>query len=149
MPYSSYHEVVSDIPRIIRDASSAALANVRVNCPIQTGDLYNSLSVSQTSDGFVVTASVPYAGIVENGQAAEKFTGTYRTTRKSHTRRSKNGVRSKVREHQVRYEGQRPLPMANGEWRTISSSHVRQGTFFMRDGCIKGIIDTLTRQLTS
>ena len=134
--YKNTQEIINAIVRSISNASQAAYAEARATCPIQTGDLYNSISVQATSTGFTMTATMPYATDVEDGHAGQIISGNYRTTRKRHTRTSKNGVTSKVRAHKVNYSGSRPVQVGT-KWATLTSVNAREGTHFMKNACKK------------
>ena len=136
--YNTLNEFTQSLQKSIKDAGTAALAIAKAKCPIQSGDLYNSLYVEITSTGFILGATVPYASDVEEGREAELISGTYKTTRKRHTRTSKNGVRFKVAAHSITYNGSRPIQFGT-EWATVSEVIRREGTHFMENASMEAI----------
>ena len=143
--YKTEREVVSAIVRAAKNAGQAALAEARATCPIQTGDLYNSLYTTAFNDGFELWATVPYALDVEEGVSSQVISGTYRTKRKRHNRTSKNGTH-KVRAHKVTYNGSRPVQLGN-QWATVTAVNAREGTHFMRDACDKAVRESIEQVL--
>ena len=143
-----------------KHCSKAALQKARKNCPINTGELYDSLYVDITKKGFILGASADHADEVENGRDEIIVPGTYVAKIKRHKRKTKNG-KIIVRAHVKKYTGMKPVLInaadQEGEdtegtatstrsaqvWRTLRSQPAREGIYFMRDAADEAVVEGL------
>ena len=148
MPGISLKQLIDTLnQRLSRDMGKAAFAKARQTCPVQTGDLYDSLYVNITRTGFELGATVSYASDVEEGTPPVTVAGSYTGKWKRHKRRTKNGTTT-VRGHTKTFKGKKPVKVG-GQWRTLSSSPGREGTFFMKKALEAAIEETIEKGLQS
>jgi len=155
MPGISLEQLIDTLnQRLSRDMGKAAFAKARQTCPVQTGDLYDSLYVNITRTGFELGATVSYASDVEEGTPPVTVAGSYTGKWKRHKRRTKNGTTT-VRGHTKTFKGKKPVLM-NGatkrseqEWLTLSSSPGREGTFFIKKALDDSIDEVMNKVMAS
>jgi len=148
MPGMSLQQVIGILKsRLPRDIGNAALAKSRDTCPVQTGDLYRSLYVNIASDGFELGATVPYASDVEEGTTPVNVGGSWTGKWKRHKRQTKNGTTT-ITGHTKTFKGKKPVNV-NGQWRTLSSSPGRTGTFFMKNALESSIDEAMAEIMAS
>jgi len=148
MPRTSVKQVLGTLKaRLPRDIGNAALAKARETCPVQTGDLYRSLYVEINADGFELGATVLYASDIEEGTQPVNVGGSWTGTWKRHKRRTKNGTTT-IGKHKKTFKGKKPVKVS-GQWRTLSSSPGREGTFFMKKALEAAIEENIEKILQS
>ena len=141
--------------RLPRDIGNTALAKAQATVPIQTGELFRSLSVDIQTTQVTLSATAPYANEVENGaNPVLLVTGKYVQKVKRFRRKSKNGVKHVVRGHTKTFTNQKPVLLdptnpnpSTQQWRTRSVSSGRQGTFFMKNAVEEAIAETIEKTL--
>ena len=148
MPGMSLKQVVQVLKeRLPRDIGNAALDKARNTCPMQTGDLYRSLYVEINTDGFKLGATAPYASDVEEGTEPVTVGGSWTGKWKRHKRHTKNGTTT-IGGHTKTFKGKKPVNV-NGQWRTLSSSPGRTGTFFMKNALESSMDEAMDKIMAS
>ena len=113
--------------RLITRLGRVALANAKATCPVQSGDLLNSLYTNSTKNSVTLGSPLDYAEHIEEGRPQVNVSGTYVSKVKRHKRRTKRG-KVTVRAHTKTFQNMKPV-LLSGEagkddatWRTLSSS---------------------------
>ena len=148
MPGMSLKQVVEVFKkRLPRDIGNAALAKAQNTCPVQTGDLFRSLYVKINTEGFELGATVPYASDIEEGTQPVMITGSWTGKWKRHKRQTKNGTTT-IGGHTKTFKAKKPV-YVNGQWKTLSSSSGREGTFFIKNALESSMDEAMAKVMAS
>ena len=105
--------------QILNDIGMAVFQEAQANCPVKTGRLKESANFVQTSDGWRIEYTAPYAMEVHNGVREKPKPNPYESNVRGHTR---NGVY--VRPH-LRTQKRDVKPMfisGLNTWRNIDTT---------------------------
>ena len=108
----------------------AAFADSQQRVPVVTGQLKRSGRYSDTSDGFMIEYTAPYAKKVHDGVKFSTSTELYTSVVREHERKTVNGS-TRVRAHKKNYIGMKPQITSRG-WKVMPVDRARRANPFLQ-----------------
>tara|TARA_R110000824_G_scaffold246687_1_gene435874 strand:- start:85 stop:573 length:489 start_codon:yes stop_codon:yes gene_type:complete len=120
-----------------------AFADSQQRVPVVTGKLKASGRYSDTSDGFTIEYTAPYAKNVHDGVKFQTSTEVHTSLIKEHERKTANGS-TRVRAHKKNYVGMKPV-ITRGGWKVLPMERARRANPFLMDAIEDRIAQLFTQ----